>query len=78
VGWLFISAIACIVLAATNKSFGWLVGSVVLFLVAMYARKQLGREIEVGRENASGRFVGIAMLVMLVAMFFLFWLQSRA
>jgi hypothetical protein len=44
----------------------------------MYARKQLGREIEVGRQNASGRFVGIAMLVMLLAMFFLFWIQSRA
>jgi hypothetical protein len=78
VAWLFISAIACIVLAVTNKSLGWLVGSVVLLFVAMYARKQLGMEIEVGRENAYGRFVGIAMLVMLLAMFFLFWLQSRA
>jgi hypothetical protein len=78
VAWLFVSAAACLVIAGVDASWGWLIGGVILFSIAMFARRQLTNEKETGRATASGGFVGIAILVMLVVMFFLFWLQFAA
>lgn len=65
-------------MAAVDASWGWLIGGVVLCSIAMFARHQLAHEKETGRATASGGFVSLAILVMLLAMFFLFWLQFSA
>lgn len=78
VAWLFVMAIACLVLAGTNKSLGWLVGGIVLLGVAIYAARQFKHEAETEteREGVSISFFGVAIVIMLVVMFGLFWLQS--
>lgn len=78
VAWLFVMAIACLVLAGTNKSLGWLVGGVVLLFVAVYAMRQFKKEEETEREGVSIGFFGVAIIIMLAAMLGLFWLQFSA
>jgi hypothetical protein len=78
VAWLFVSAVACLVVAFAERSVGWLLGCVVLSTVALYARRQLRRESGGGRASASGGFVLTAIAAMLVAMAFIFWLQFKA
>ena len=75
---LYIMAAACVVIAVAGRSWGWLLGAVVFFVVAIAARRQLKREHETGREPPRIGFVGLAMLAMLVVMFFLFWIQFSA
>jgi 1,4-dihydroxy-2-naphthoate octaprenyltransferase len=75
---LYIMAAACVVIAVGGRSWGWLIGAVLFFVVASVARCQLKREHEMGREPPRIGFVGLAMLAMLVAMFFLFWIQFSA
>jgi hypothetical protein len=76
VAWLFIMAIACFVMAAADASWGWLIGGIVFLSVALFASRQFKKEQEVGPETASLSFVGIAILVMILAMCFLVWLQE--
>ena len=78
VTWLFIMAISCLFLAVVNFSFGWLIGGVVLLSVAIYAKRQFNNEEETGREGVSISFFGAAIIFMIVAMLFLFWLQFKA
>lgn len=79
VGWLFIMAIACFIVAAADKSWGWAVGGAVFVAVALYARRRLNEERDDEEPaNASLRFVGAGILLMLVCMGFLFWLQTSA
>lgn len=78
VAWLFVMAAACIVIAIGDRSGSWLIGGLVLFSVAMFARHKLKQESQLGRGPARVGFVGLAMLVMLAAMSFLFWLQVSA
>ena len=78
VAWLFVMAISCLVLAGAKSSLGWLVGGVVLLSVAIYAMRQFKKEEETESEGVSIGFLGVAILIMLVAMFGLFWLQSKA
>lgn len=78
VAWLFVMAAACVVTAVADRSLGWLAGGIAFVSVAMYSRRQLKREREVGRAAPRLGFVGIAMLVMLLGMLFLFWLQTSA
>jgi len=78
VAWLFISALACLVIAGTRFSLGWLLGGIVLFPVAVSALRQFKKEQETGRATPSGGFVAKAILIMIAAMLFLFWLQSSA
>jgi hypothetical protein len=73
---LFVMAIACVVLAIGERSFGWFIGGIVFAGVAMFARSQLSKEHEEGQEGPRLGFVGIAIGVMLVVMFLLFKLQS--
>lgn len=78
VAWLFIAAIACLVIAAADFSPGWLIGGIVLLSVAIYALRQLKKEEETGHKGVSVSFFGMAMLVMIATMFLLFWLQFSA
>ncbi len=78
VAWLFIMSIACVVIAIGDRSLGWFVGGVVLSAVAFYARKKLREEASTGPGETSFSFVGVAILLMLVAMMFIFWLQFKA
>jgi ABC-type branched-subunit amino acid transport system permease subunit len=76
VAWLFVMAIASLVLAGTNKSLGWLVSGIVLLCVATYAMRQFKKEAETEPEGVSISFFGVAIVIMLVVMLGLFWLQS--
>lgn len=78
VAWLFIMAGACVVIAVGDRSIGWFIGSGVFFLLGLFARGQLKKEQEVGREPPRLGFVGAAMVAMLVIMGALFWLQTSA
>jgi hypothetical protein len=78
VAWLFVSALACLLLAAIESSLGWLIGGIILVLVAVFAHRLLKRERDVGRQGPSLRFAGLAMLAMLIVMGLLFWLQFSA
>ena len=78
VAWLFVMAISCLVIAATSSSLGWFVGGVTLLGVAIYAMRQFRKEEETVREGVSIGFFGVAIIVMLVAMFGLYWLQTSA
>lgn len=75
---LFIMAISCFVSAGTDSSLGWLLGGLVFLVVAVYAMRQFKREEQTTREGVSISFFGAAMLFMIVAMAFLFWLQFSA
>lgn len=78
VAWVFITAIACLILAGTNSSLGWLIGGVVLLSLAIYAMRQFKKEQETERERVSIGFFGVAIMIMIVAMLGLFWLQFSA
>lgn len=78
VAWLFVTAAACVVIAIGDRSLGWLIGGIVLFSVAVFARRQLNKERETASAAPRFGFVGIAMLVMLLGIFFLYWLQTSA
>ena len=78
VGWLFITAAACLFTGIAGRSFGWFIGGVVLISVAIYARRQLKEEKEVGRKNASGVFLISAFAILFLAMFFLRHLSTSA
>ena len=75
---LFIMAAACVVIAMTSRSWGWLVGAILFSVVGIMARRRLKAEQETGREPPRLGFVGMAILGMLLAMGFLFWLQTSA
>ena len=78
VAWLFVTAAACVVIAIGDRSLGWLIGGIVLFSVAVFARRQLKKEQETAPAAPRLGFVGMAMLVMLLGIFFLYWLQTSA
>ncbi len=78
VGWLFIMAAASLFSGIAGRSIGWFIGGVVLASVAIYARRQLKEEKEVGRKNASGVFLIWAFAIMFLAMFALYWLSTHA
>jgi hypothetical protein len=72
---LYIMAAASVVAAFGDRSWGWAVGAVAFFVVAQVARRQLRKEAESDRrEGPRLSFVGIAMLVMVVAILLMFWL----
>lgn len=75
VAMLYIMAIASVVAAFGDRSWGWAIGAIAFFLVAQFARRQLKKEVA-SDERAPPRlgFVGIAMLVMVVAILLMFWL----
>ncbi len=80
VAWLYITAIACVVVAIGDRSFGWLVGGLVAFAVARYAKTLLTRERGTRHAQAAPRlgFFAVSMLVMFGAMGAIFWLQFSA
>ena len=78
---LFIMGLACLGNAAVNGSLGWLAGAIAFFVVGVYAKRLLVREVtepdEEPDEGASMGFVLKACAVMLVAMAALAWFFSR-
>lgn len=72
VGWLFVMAGACLLVAAAERSWGWLAGALVLGPVAWYSRTLLSREFESGSPQPSGRFLLYAIGVMLAAIGLIF------
>lgn len=74
--WLYITAVCALVIAIGDKSFGWLLGSVVLFFVARMARRKFSEERETGHQGTSGRFMIWAFAVLLGGMFVLYKLQT--
>ena len=78
VGWLFITAVACLLAGVAGRSFGWFTGGVVLISVAIYARRQLKDEKQVGRKNASGVFLVSAFSILILAMYILMRLDTHA
>ena len=75
--WLYIMGVACVAIAVGDKKWGWLIGAVVFFAVAEMARRMM-KDGEASNGPARVSFVALAMLVMLTAMCFLFWIQFRA
>jgi hypothetical protein len=75
---LFITAIDCFLIAIAGASWGLLIGGIVLLCVAISARRQYKKEQETGPEAFSPRFFAIAMLVTILAIYFLYWLQTYA
>lgn len=78
VAWLYVMAAACVVIAIGDRAWGWLIGGGIFFGVAHVARRLLRAEAVQGRAGPRFSFVTVALLVMLVVMFLLFWLQTRA
>jgi hypothetical protein len=78
VTWLFVMSAACVLIAVGDRSWGWLVGAIVFASVAMFARRQLVAEHEEGQAGPRLGFVGIAIVVMMVVMYFLLRLQTSA
>lgn len=72
VGWLFVMAIACLVVAVAERSWGWLAGALLLGPVAWYSRTLLHREFEHGSEQPSGKFLLVAIGAMLAIMGLIF------
>ena len=76
VAMLYIMTAACVVIAIGDHSLGWAIGAVAFFFVAQFARRQLKSEVEIERPPGPRLgFVGIAMLVMVVAILLMFWLS---
>lgn len=75
---LFIMAISCFVNAGTDSSLGWLFGGIIFLVVAVYAMRQFRNEEQTYREGVSVSFLGVTILIMLVALAFIFWLQFSA
>jgi 1,4-dihydroxy-2-naphthoate octaprenyltransferase len=78
VACLYVMAAACVVIAISDRSWGWLIGSAIFFGVATAARRALKKEHETGREAPRLGFVGFAMLGMVAVMGILFWIQFSA
>jgi hypothetical protein len=78
VATLFIMAAACVVIAISDHAWGWLIGAILFSAVAIVARRRLKAEQETGRAPPRLSFVGLAMVGMLLAMGFLFWIQFSA
>ncbi len=72
VGWLFVMALACLVVAVAERSWGWLAGALILGPVAWYARTQLHREFEHGSGQPSGTFLLYAFGALLAIMGLIF------
>ncbi|MBB4634287.1 hypothetical protein [Longimicrobium terrae] len=71
---LFVMAAACVVIAAADGSWGWLIGAAAFLAVGMLARGKLRKEREVGLAPARFGFVGVSMLVMLAAILFIIFI----
>jgi hypothetical protein len=71
VAWLFIMAGACVLAAIGDQSFGWLIGGIVLFSIAIYARRQFKKEWVEGHAGPRFGFVAMAMLIMVIAIYLL-------
>jgi hypothetical protein len=69
---------ACFFGAMVEKSIGWLIGSILLFCFAEYARRQLKKEAVVGRGGTSTGFLFVGVITMLLVMGMLFFLQFKA
>jgi hypothetical protein len=78
VAWLFVTAAACVVIAIGERSFGWLIGGLVLFSLAIYARRQFKNEQVAGQATPRFGFVGVAILIMLLAIYAIYWLSTSA
>lgn len=73
--WLHVMAMACGVIALTERSWAWFIGGIVLLVVATMARRLRSDEAATGHTGPRIGFVGVAMLLMLAVMALLFWLQ---
>ena len=80
VACLYLMGAACILVAIGDRSWPWLLGSAVSFAVAEFARRKLREERSdpQARHTPRAGFFVIAMLGMIAAMAFLFWLQFEA
>jgi heme O synthase-like polyprenyltransferase len=76
VAGLFIMAAACLTLAGTNMSFGWLLGAAIFSFVAIYAMRQFKQEEATERQGISIGFFGGAILFMVAAMVGMAWFFS--
>ena len=78
--WLFIMAVCCVVVALSDRSWGWLIGGIVFFAVAMFARRLKNREQQEEENHAGPRlgFFAIAILVMVAAIYAMYWLSTAA
>ncbi len=71
VACLYLMGAACVLVAIGDQSWPWLIGSVVGFAVAEFARRKLKEERRSGTVRSAPRFsfMGVAMLSMVAAMF---------
>lgn len=79
VAGLFVMAVSCVVISLSDRSWGWLAGSIVLFAVALFARRL--KTTEQQEESHAGPrlgFVAIAMLLMVAAIYAMYWLSTAA
>ncbi|MBK6423813.1 MAG: hypothetical protein IPF77_16685 [Gemmatimonadetes bacterium] len=65
VGWLFVMALACLVVAVAERSWGWLAGALVLGPVAWVQPHAAAPGVRARLEQPSGRFLLIAFGAML-------------
>lgn len=82
--WLFIMAACCVVIALGDRSWGWLIGGIVFFAVAIWAQRLKNREQDDEDEDEESHtgprlgFFAIAILVMMAAIYAIYWLSTAA
>lgn len=78
VGTLYMMALACLVIAVADGSFGWLVGAGASGALAVFARRLFDREQVEGPRSARGWLVGGLMLFMVAAIYGIYLLDTSA
>lgn len=73
---LFVMSLACLVIAAAEGSLGWFAGGGVFLAVGLFARRLGSEEGVPGSGGARLGFIGIAMLVMVIAIAGMAWLST--
>jgi polyferredoxin len=76
---LYVMSLACLVIAFGDRSLGWFVGAIVFFDVAQFARRKATEEQEEPDSGgARGKFIVVAMLIMVAAMYGMYLLSESA
>jgi hypothetical protein len=77
IAWLYIMGGASVAIAISDHSLGWFIGGIVFFVVADFARRQFKKEKQAKHEgDFRFSFVAVAMLVMIVAIYAMYWLST--
>ena len=74
---LYLMGLACLVAAASERSWAWALGALALFGVGRAASRQLTAEAETGPQTASGKFLLVAFALLLGGIGAIAWMATR-